>query len=108
MKSPAIFQKKAIIFRLLGSEKSLSDFLFESSAETILRESPAALLADSWELTFEQQILVRASLDIWNGSGNVFLWELLRLSEKNFSRLLVALNQYRKLERPVEFKNDQQ
>ena len=96
------FQKKAIISRLFAFDQRLTDFLFEPLALPCLRERPEVLLDDSWELKPEQQILVRAGLDIWSGGGQVFLSELLNgLSEQNLSRLIIAMVEYRGLERPI-------
>jgi hypothetical protein len=92
-------QKKIIISRLLDSDHAMIAFLFEPMASANLREHPDVLASDSWELKNEQRILVRVALDIWNGSGNVFLWELLNgLSHQNLSRLIFALISYRDLE----------
>jgi hypothetical protein len=89
-------KQKSVIFHLFDSEVRLKDFLFEPFGPPRLREKPEILLEDCWELPQEQQILVRAALDIWNGSGNVFLWELLRgLNEKNFGRLIFVLHRLR-------------
>lgn len=85
-------QKKAIISHLLGFDQRLMTHLFDPCLPHVLRENPAVILEDSWELPLEEQMLVRAALDIWSDSGNVFLWELLKLSPQNLSRLLVALN----------------
>lgn len=53
-------------------------------------------MEDSWDLSLEQRILVRAALDIWGGQGDVLLWEILsELSHKNFSQLISALMLYR-------------
>lgn len=98
MNSQISFQKKEIISRLLDYDQSTIDFLFEPVSPPCLRECPEILLEDSWELKSEQQILVRAALDIWSGSGNVFLWELINgLSEQNFAQLTGAITKYRKL-----------
>ena len=97
-----MFQKKEIISRLYDFDQRMTNFLFEPLPLPCLRESPEILLHDSWELTHEEQILVRAGLDIWNCSGQVFLWELLNgLSELNLSRLIIALAEYRELKRPI-------
>lgn len=104
MNSQISFQKKEIISRLLAYDQSTIDFLFEPTAAPCLREQPEILLEDSWELKSEQQILVRAALDIWSGSGNSFLWELINgLSENNLARLSIALFDCRELRR----KNDE-
>ncbi len=73
-------------------------FLFESTARPSLRERSEILLYESWELRSEQKIQVMAALDIWNGSGNVFLWQLLNgISEQNLVRVIFALTEWRRL-----------
>ena len=95
-------QKKIIISRLFDSNRAMTTFLFESATSVSLREHPDIIISDSWELSDEQRILVRAALDIWCGSGNVFLWELLNgLSHQNFSRLILALARCRDLKNQV-------
>lgn len=99
MNSQISFQKKEIISHLLAFDQRTMDFLFDpDSSPPCLRELSGVLLDDSWELKSEQQILVRAALDIWSGSGNAFLWELINgLCKQNFYRLSVALVKYREL-----------
>jgi len=89
-------EKKALISRLLGSDPRITGFLFESPEESVLRDRPERLLQDIWELESEDRVLVRAALDIWSGSGQVFLAELLDLNEPAFSRLLTAIQQARR------------
>lgn len=96
-------QKKIIISHLLASDEAMTSFLFEPPTSTSLRAHPNVLAYDSWELNDEQQLLVRAALDIWSGNGNVFLWELLsKLNRKSLSRLIEALEYWRDLKPPVE------
>ncbi len=91
-------QKKIIISRLLDSDRAMTAFLFDPPTSQNLREHPDVLVSDSWELTGEQRILVRAALDIWSSSGNVFLWELLNgLTHQNLSRVILALVSWREL-----------
>lgn len=91
-------QKKIIISHLLGSNHALTAFIFEPTFHAQLRASPDAIIFDSWELNNEQRILIRAALDIWNESGNVFLWEILNgLSHQNLLRLILALISLRDL-----------
>lgn len=95
-------QKKIIISRLFDSDHAMTAFLFEPATSTNLREHPDVLVFDSWDLKDEQRILVRAALDIWSSSGNVFLWELLNgLSDRNLSRLILALMSWRALKTQV-------
>lgn len=102
--------KKAIISRLFGFDQRTMDFLFDPHLFPRLRARPEIILYDSWEFSQEKQLLVRAALDIWNGSGHVFLWELLSsLSPQNFSQIIAALIECRELEqstlKQMELKN---
>lgn len=93
-------QKKIIISHLFGSDPALTTFLFEPTSLPRLRDNPDTLIFDSWDLNDEQRILVRAALDIWSKSGNVFLWEILDgLSHQNLTRLIFVLTRLR------DFKN---
>lgn len=71
-------------------------FLFDPVTSLELRENPDVLIFDSWEFDPEKQVLIRAALDIWNASGNVFLWEALtKLGDKNLSRFIQAIETVR-------------
>ena len=94
--------KKEIIFRLFDSDQRMIGFLFEPDNELNLRERPETLLEDAWDLPPECRVLVRTALDIWNGSGNVFLWELLNhLSYQGFHRMVLALSQAKAIEKSL-------
>ncbi|MBY0315672.1 MAG: hypothetical protein K2Q26_09145 [Bdellovibrionales bacterium] len=94
-------QKKTIIFHLFALEPVLKTFLFESINSKNLRAAPDVILSNIWELTLEQQILVRIALDIWNGKGQTFLWEMLnKLSMSNLSHVLKVLTDFHKNSAP--------
>jgi len=95
LKTKTPLEMRTLISRLLDSDPGITTFLFESPRQTELRDSPARLLENTWELENEDRVLVRAALDLWNGSGQVFLSEALTLNEPAFSRLLTALRQTR-------------
>ena len=85
-------QKKIIISHLFDSDQRLLTYLFEEPLSLNLRTHPNLIKAEVWELTSEQQTLVLSALDIWNGSGNVFLSDLLNnLETRNLYRLILAL-----------------
>lgn len=94
----SLYRKKLIISHLFGFDQKITDFLFESSPIPQLRERPQILLNDSWDLPVEQRILIQAALDLWNGSGQLFLSELLKLDKTRFCRLMQALKQIRAAE----------
>jgi len=66
--------------------------LFDSSR---LRTHAEDLMDDFWDLSHERRIMVRAALDIWDGKGNVFLWELLDLNDERLASLLDAIKIYK-------------
>lgn len=44
-----------------------------------------------------EQILIRVALDLWNGSGNVRMWEILEaLGDDNFNGVLAGLRHLRR------------
>ena len=61
---------------LLGNDKNLLNFLFEADTPR-LRKRAGILKEDSWRLSDEEQFLIRAALDLWNGSGHLQLWEMI-------------------------------
>ena len=61
---------------LLNHEERLLLFLFDPR-EPKLRKRAGILKEDAWNLETEDQLLVRAALDIWSGSGHLALWECL-------------------------------
>lgn len=60
---------------LLDNNKKILDFLFDPKSPR-LRKRAGILRDDAWNLSEEDQLLVRAALDLWSGSGHVQLWEL--------------------------------
>lgn len=81
-------------------------FFFDPIDTNELRERPDYLLNDSWEFGSEKQILIRAALDIWSSSGNLFLWELLdRLSKENTEKVILALENYKRIETNSDIQN---
>lgn len=93
-------EKKALISHLLGTDPRITGFLFESPEASELRDRPERLLENIWELESEDRVLIRAALDIWSGSGLVFLAELLALREPAFDRVLTTLQHTRRSELP--------
>ena len=91
-------KKKIAISHLFASDHALTAFFFEPTFSANLRAHPNTLIFDSWDLNNEQRILVRAALDVWNKSGNIFLWEILDgLNHQSLSQLILALISLRDL-----------
>lgn len=91
------FCGKRIISLLLGSDRALASHLFDSAHSLKLRDTPQAIINDSWELGYERRILLLAALDFHSGQGHVFLSELLELNHQNLSRLIATLIAWRDL-----------
>lgn len=89
--SQADLRLKEIIFHLLGSDKRLLEFLFDPNSPR-LRQRAGILKEDSWGFSHGEQIIVRTALELWSGSGHVFLWELIEtLDDTNLKRVIEAL-----------------
>jgi len=70
----------------------MTAFLFEPMDSLNLRAHQEVIIFDSWEFSTENQILIRAALDIWSSSGNLFLWELLNnLNQEKLFKIYIAL-----------------
>jgi hypothetical protein len=86
---------RTIIFHLLDSDKRLMDFLFDPEKPR-LRKRAGVLKEDAWCFSHGEQILIRTALEIWCGSGHVFLWELLEsLDDRNLRRVLKGIEEVR-------------
>lgn len=82
---------REVIFRLFDSDERLVDFLFDAEMPR-LRKRAGILKEDAWRFSDREQILIRAALDIWSGSGHVNLWELLDgLDGEDLRRVLAAI-----------------
>lgn len=80
-----------VITILLGHNQNLLNFIFDSKAPKI-RKRAGILNEDSWNLSNSDQVLIRAALDIWSGSGHVQLWELIEnWDKKNWINCINAL-----------------
>ena len=92
-------QKKIIISHLFDFDQRMIAFLFDPIDSLTLRPQPEVILFDSWEFYQEKKILIRAALDIWSCSGNLFLWELfIHLSQENIFKIYLALVNCKNLE----------
>lgn len=87
---------------LLGSNPNLLQFLFDPIRSKI-RKRPGLLRDDSWPFSHGEQLLIRASLDIWSGGGHLQFWEMLEtwdsLTWINFFRAIAKLKDL-----PFDFK----
>ena len=84
-----------LIFR---KHPGLLGFLFEEGRARLRREAEL-LLIDAGVFSSGEQILVRMALDLWNGSGNVRLWDIVeRLDETNYHNVLAGLRHLRRID----------
>ena len=81
----------SIIGHLCSQHLYLLDLLFDPN-EPRLRRAPEELLEESVNLSSGEDLLVRVALDLWSGSGNARIWELVEvLDGGNFINVLKAL-----------------
>lgn len=80
-----------IIGHLFCRHLYLLDFLFDPKIPR-LRLEPDGLLEQSSVMSAGEDLLVRVALDLWSGSGDAHVWELVEiLDEENFLYVLRAL-----------------
>ena len=61
---------------LLGNDPRLLAFLLDPNSPR-LRRRAGILQEDAWNLSDGEQLMVRAALDLWSGSGHLQLWEMI-------------------------------
>lgn len=80
-----------VIARVFRHHPHLIEFLFDPD-EPCLRLPPLELLRAARDLSHGEQTLIKVALDIWSGSGNAKVWQLIEiLDERNFCAVLEAL-----------------
>lgn len=80
------------ILMVFSEHQYLADFFFEESKEKI-RFRPDEMKWRAQDLSSSEQVLVRIALDIWSGSGDAKVWELLEVLDKqNFISALRGLS----------------
>jgi hypothetical protein len=83
---------------LLGYDKRLLEFVFDPEKPRI-RKRAGILRDDAVFFSDEEQLLIRAALDFWSGSGHLALWEMLESWDcKTWNRFIRALDEYQRLE----------
>ena len=86
------------IFLLVGSEAKFLEFLFDPQEPKIRKR--AGILRDEAREQFSEpeQLVVRAALDLWCGSGHVQLWELVENWEpEQWARFIRAVGELKNL-----------
>lgn len=61
---------------LTRNDEALGAYLFDQSRPR-LRERAGILRDDSWKFEREDQLRIRAALDLWSGGGHLFLFEII-------------------------------
>jgi hypothetical protein len=86
------------ISHLLGYDKRLIDFVFDSERPRI-RKRAGILREDSYFFSDGEQLLIRAALDFWSGGGQLALWEMLETWDgPAWARFIQAVSMFRRLE----------
>lgn len=79
------------ISRVFFNYPHLLDNFFEKDNPKI-RQSPEQMLKWAAGFSSGEILLIKTALDIWSGSGNVYVWQLIELLDKdNFYFVLQAL-----------------
>jgi hypothetical protein len=80
------------ILQVFSRHDSLVDFFFEKTTKKKIRFRPDEMRLRIKNMPSNEQLLIRIALDIWSGSGNVKVWELLEvLDGENFAVAMNAL-----------------
>ena len=84
-----------LIFR---NHPKLLEFLFDRTSPK-LRQPVEQLQFEAGVYSCGEQILIRVALDLWNGSGEVTLWDLVgRLDVRNYQNVVRGLVSLRRIE----------
>ena len=84
-----------LIFR---KHSKLLEFLFEINKPRLCAE-PRILLAESGGFSSGEQLLIRIALDIWDGSGNARISDIIKsLDDENFRNVLASIWNLRSFE----------
>jgi hypothetical protein len=78
------------------------DFLFDTERPR-LRRRAGVLKEDAWCFDNSEQILIRTGLELWSGSGHVFVWELLEtLDDESLGRVLLSIVEMREVRNVIQ------
>jgi hypothetical protein len=84
------------IAKVFEQHSYLLDLFFEKETPRIRLQSEKMLQQVS-DFSHGEIILVKVALDIWSGSGNAFVWEMIEvLDQQNFFNVLTGLASLRK------------
>src|SRR4051794_32454833 len=81
-----------LIALIFSNHPKLLEFFFEKN-QARLSLPPEAMLKELGCFSSGEQVLLRVALDMWSGSGNAFVWQLIEtLDHDTFYKVLKALN----------------
>ena len=84
-----------IICLIFSNHPKLLEFFFDPEKPRV-RFEPMDMLKGAGCFSSGEQVLIRVALDVWSGSGNAKIWQLLeKLDHDNFSNVLKALDSWR-------------
>lgn len=84
-----------LISLIFSKYPKLLEFFFEKHEARIRFESKE-MLKEAGCFSSGEQILIRVALDLWSGSGNALVWQMVEvLDHENFSNVLKALDNWR-------------
>lgn len=84
-------QRYEAISRVFMSHEYLLPFFFDTEQPRV-RLAPEKMLRQADGMSTGEFLLIKIALDIWSGSGNARVWELIEnLDQQNFSFVLQAL-----------------
>lgn len=84
-----------LISAIFRNHPKLLEFFFERDRAKISFD-PETMLREAGCFSSGEQVLIRVALDMWSGSGNATVWQLLEILDyESFSNVLKALDNWR-------------
>ena len=81
---------------IFAQHPELLEFLFERDRPRLKHEAEV-LLSKSCGYSSGERILICTALDLWNGSGEVRLWQIIEdLEDNNYENVLLGLKHLRR------------
>mgnify|MGYP003393781428 CR=1 FL=1 len=79
------------ICRVFSNHEYLLDGFFEK-AQARLSSTPELMIERTASYSHGEVVLIKVALDIWSGSGNVFVWQILEtLDRETFANVIDGL-----------------
>jgi hypothetical protein len=84
-----------LIASIFFKHPKLLEFFFQKRSAQ-MQFSPENMLKEMRCFSSGEQVLIRVAMDVWSGSGNAKVWQLLeKLDHENFSNVLKVLDNWR-------------